>query len=68
VESATGGSGIGLSVVRELVAMQGGRARAESAPGGGARLVIEFPLSRADAGESPPAAPLDSNVQLKAVP
>jgi signal transduction histidine kinase len=67
VESATGGSGIGLSVVRELVAMQGGRARAESAPGGGARLVIEFPLSRVDDGAAP-VAPLDVNVQLKAVP
>jgi signal transduction histidine kinase len=67
VESATGGSGIGLSVVRELVAMQGGRARAESAPGGGARLVIEFPLSRADAGDTP-ADSVGPNVQLKAVP
>ena len=67
IESSTGGSGIGLSVVRELVAMHGGRARAESAPGGGARLVIEFPLGRADAGDAP-AESLDSNVQLKAVP
>jgi signal transduction histidine kinase len=67
VDSATGGSGIGLSVVRELVAMQGGRARAESAPGGGARLVIEFPLIHGDAGDAPAPSP-DSNVQLKAVP
>ncbi|MGH7619433.1 MAG: sensor histidine kinase [Gemmatimonadaceae bacterium] len=66
VESATGGSGIGLSVVRELVAMHGGRARAEGAPGGGARLVIELPISRTDAGDAP--APADANVQLKAVP
>jgi signal transduction histidine kinase len=66
VESATGGSGIGLSVVRELVAMHGGRARAESGPGGGARVVIEFPLSRGEAGETP-AESLDANVQLKAV-
>jgi signal transduction histidine kinase len=67
VESATGGSGIGLSVVRELVSMQGGRARAESAPGGGARLVIEFPLGRAEGGDAS-AESLGSNVQLKAVP
>jgi signal transduction histidine kinase len=70
VESATGGSGIGLSVVRELVFMHGGRTRAESAPGGGARLVIELPLMRGDA-DDPSASPHDSNVsnvQLKAVP
>ncbi len=67
VESATGGSGIGLSVVRELVAMHGGRGRAESGPGGGARVVIEFPLSRGEVGETP-AESLDANVQLKAVP
>jgi signal transduction histidine kinase len=67
VELATGGSGIGLSVVRELVAMHGGRVRAEGAPGGGARLVIEFPLMHGDAADAP-ARPSDSNVQLKAVP
>jgi signal transduction histidine kinase len=69
-ESATGGSGIGLSVVRELVAMHGGRVRAEGAPGGGARVLFELPLAHADTDESPPhdsPAP-DSNVQLKAVP
>jgi len=67
VESTTGGSGIGLSVVRELVVLHGGRTRAENAPGGGARLVIELPLTRGDAAEHPPASS-DSNVQLKAVP
>src|SRR6185312_3673813 len=47
VESATGGSGIGLSVVRELATLHGGRTRSESAPRGGARLVIELPLTQA---------------------
>ncbi|MEO6878808.1 MAG: HAMP domain-containing sensor histidine kinase, partial [Gemmatimonadaceae bacterium] len=75
-ESATGGSGIGLAVVRELAVLHGGRTRAEDAPGGGARLVIELPLSHADAADQPSsgASPVDagappvSTVQLKAVP
>ena len=70
-EAATGGSGIGLSVVRELVSMHGGRVRAEGAPGGGARVLFELPLAHSDSDDSTsshdsPAA--DSNVQLKAVP
>ena len=36
------------SVVRELVTLHGGRTRAESAPGGGARVVIELPLAQPD--------------------
>ena len=43
--SAVAGTGIGLSVVRELVALHGGRAWVEDAPGGGARFVIELPLA-----------------------
>src|SRR5213076_2188456 len=42
--SAVAGTGIGLSVVRELVALHGGRAWAEDAPGSGGRFVIELPL------------------------
>ncbi len=77
VEATTGGSGIGLSVVRELAMLHGGRARAETAPGGGARVVIELPLaSSADArvdtgvsaGVDAPRATVESTVQLKAVP
>jgi signal transduction histidine kinase/Tfp pilus assembly protein PilE len=66
-ESATGGSGIGLSVVRELVTMHGGRTRAESAPGGGARVVIELPLTQPDSDE-PSGEAIGSHVQLKALP
>jgi signal transduction histidine kinase len=43
--SAVAGTGIGLSVVRELVALHSGRAWVEDAPGGGARFVIELPLA-----------------------
>lgn len=41
----TGGSGIGLSVVREVAQVHGGTARVESAPSGGARFVVSFPLT-----------------------
>jgi len=69
VESATGGSGIGLSVVRELVTLHGGRVRAEGAPRGGARVVIELPLNTPGSSEAPrDSGDTSSNVQLKAVP
>ncbi|HEY8164965.1 MAG TPA: HAMP domain-containing sensor histidine kinase [Gemmatimonadaceae bacterium] len=45
-QSAAGGSGIGLSIVRELVHLHGGRAWVDDAPDGGARFVVEFPRDR----------------------
>jgi signal transduction histidine kinase len=43
MQSAAAGSGIGLAVVRELSDLLEGRVWAESAPGGGARIIVEFP-------------------------
>lgn len=43
----TTGSGIGLSIVRDVVAQHGGRAWVDSAPGGGARFTVSLPLSLA---------------------
>jgi signal transduction histidine kinase len=40
------GSGIGLAVVRELVAAHRGACWVEEAPGGGARFVVELPGGR----------------------
>ena len=65
-EASTGGSGIGLSVVRELAALHGGRTRAESSPNGGARVVIELPLAQSEQTDIPHTA--EPTVQLKAVP
>jgi signal transduction histidine kinase len=42
-DGQTGGSGIGLAVAREMAHQQYGSVRAESAPGGGARFVVELP-------------------------
>ena len=41
----TTGSGIGLSIVRDVVAQHGGRAWVDSPPGGGARFTVSLPLS-----------------------
>jgi signal transduction histidine kinase len=47
VERQAAGSGIGLSVVREIVTRHGGTARIEGAPAGGTRVVVEIPGARA---------------------
>lgn len=60
--TAVAGTGIGLSVVRELVALHGGHAWAEDArAGGGACFVIELPLT-AQPGTKPAAAPVRADV------
>ncbi|MEU8967668.1 HAMP domain-containing sensor histidine kinase [Streptomyces monashensis] len=48
----TGGSGLGLSIVRHLVAAHGGTAEAASAPGEGAVLTLRLPCIEAPADAS----------------
>lgn len=47
---ATGGAGIGLSIVRQLVELHGGHASIETAPSGGARFVVHLPGAWREAG------------------
>jgi signal transduction histidine kinase len=41
----TAGAGLGLAIARELVELHGGRIAASEAPGGGARIAFELPLT-----------------------
>jgi len=53
-EGATGGSGIGLAVVKDLAELHGGRVGVGEVPGGGARFWMELPYAM-HAGPSGPA-------------
>jgi signal transduction histidine kinase len=66
---ATGGSGIGLAVVRELALLHGGETWVEGGTAGGARFVIELhaaPEVRAGAAGGPGAA--DATLPAPSVP
>ena len=54
---AAAGSGLGLAVVRELVAAHDGRCRIEETPGGGARVIVELPGGSAAADGAAAAVP-----------
>jgi signal transduction histidine kinase len=45
-----GGAGLGLSLVKGIASRHGGTARVETAPLGGARLVVELPLMEGSVG------------------
>jgi heavy metal sensor kinase len=51
---ATGGAGIGLSLVREIARAHGGRASAEPGPRSGSRFVLALPLACGSVPDSVP--------------
>ena len=55
-QSATAGTGIGLSVVRDLVLRHDGRCRVEAGQRAGARFVVELPLAGAGTNTAPGAS------------
>jgi signal transduction histidine kinase len=55
-DSAVAGTGIGLAVVRELSSLHRGRSWCEEADAGGARFVIELPMSSGNGGTHPAGA------------
>lgn len=66
VGHVTTGNGIGLSVVADLVREMRGTVRIEGAPGGGARVVLQFPLVEAPAHVTD-ARPLRTDVESATV-
>ena len=55
--SVTGGTGIGLSFVREMVRVHGGQVGLESTPGAGTRFTVTLPMFQAGSTDAPsPAA------------
>ncbi|HVU49064.1 MAG TPA: ATP-binding protein [Polyangia bacterium] len=58
LDRSRGGLGLGLTIVRSLVALHGGTVRAESAgPGKGSQFIIELPASAARPARPAPRAP-----------
>jgi signal transduction histidine kinase len=60
-----GGTGLGLAIARDFVLLHGGSLRAEEAPGGGARFVVELPL-QAPEGATVQPVPLGRAMALAA--
>ncbi|HUZ21954.1 MAG TPA: HAMP domain-containing sensor histidine kinase [Acidimicrobiales bacterium] len=64
---AGGGTGLGLALVAEHVKLHNGRVWVEDAPGGGARFVVELPLSKeADLDEDDEVRATEEEARLPA--
>ena len=59
-----GGAGLGLAVVREVVAGLGGEVVVGDAPAGGARFEIRFPMAGSSSASLPPRAACASSLRF----
>lgn len=61
-----GGTGLGLTISRELVQLMGGELEVQSVPGAGSRFAFALPLESTHAPAQPaaPGAPLPAGLQL----
>jgi two-component system sensor histidine kinase EvgS len=71
-QSLLGGSGLGLSICKQLVELMGGDIRLASQPGQGTQVSVELPLTRSAASMpedvlSSPAAPAEQALRLLVV-
>ncbi|MFP4067183.1 MAG: sensor histidine kinase [Spirochaetaceae bacterium] len=57
---ATGGSGLGLSITRQIIVAHDGSIHAERRPGGGTRMVIHLPTARLRGPDERPQEAVDS--------
>ena len=64
----TGGTGIGLAIVRSVVEAHGGRVWARNRPEGGAEFGFALPAGRAESGEPVAYHPAPVSVPLQAAP
>ncbi len=60
--SHTGGSGLGLSIVKAIVNAHGGRVWAESNPGHGTRISFTLPLAQREYSPALPPRPITSSL------
>ncbi|HVZ24528.1 MAG TPA: PAS domain S-box protein [Sediminibacterium sp.] len=66
ISSDYGGAGLGLSISRGLIELQGGRIWATNNPGNGAAFIFRIPFSLADLAETP-ASTEDYSERLKGI-
>jgi signal transduction histidine kinase len=66
--AGSGGTGIGLAIVRSIVEAHGGTVRAESRPGRGSAFTFDLPLAAPPAGAGPASGTATSEPPATAAP